>query len=435
MKRTKSAELHARAQKSLVGGVNSPVRSFRRVGGSPLLAARGFREKIWDVDGNEYLDFVMSYGPHLFGHACEPVVAAIEKAARDSTCLGMTGRLEIEWAESLLPRFKGAEKVRALSTGTEACGTAVRLARGITGRDLILKFSGHYHGHVDSLLVDAGSGVATLSHDAAPESKGIPKALTSLARICEFNDVASIEDLFRREGSQLACAIIEPIMGNMGVVPPNPAFLKRLRELCSEHETLLILDEVMTGLRVHAGSAQGLYQIEPDLTTLGKIVGGGLPLSALVGPAKFMDHLAPLGPVYQAGTLSGNPLCTAAGLAMMEFIDREKPYAKLEEWSGAFARELELAAEAVKVPVRIERVGSMLSTYFRKAPVHNARDAREISENAFNCFFWSMLEEGFMLPPSPFEAYFVSLAHVAIPLETLRPKLRRVFERVATEAT
>ena len=306
MEFSKSQELHEKAKKFLVGGVNSPVRSFKRVGEKPILAKSARGACIEDVDGNEYLDLVMSYGPHLFGHAHPSIVHAVQESMKHSSCYGMTGEREIVWAEKLLSKFPYYDKVRAMNSGTEACATAIRLARGFTGKDKILKFSGHYHGHVDSLMVAAGSGLATLADagDTVPDSGGIPKALSDLVVVSEFNNLELLEKVFQRYGDELSCVILEPIMGNMGVIKPDPKFLQELRQLTRTYKTLLIFDEVMTGFRVHESSAQGLYGIEPDLTTLGKIIGGGMPLSALAGPDHIMSHLAPMGSVYQAGTLS-----------------------------------------------------------------------------------------------------------------------------------
>lgn len=430
LKNTMSVALNERAKKVLVGGVNSPVRSFKRVGGHPLFARDGQGSQIRDADGNSYVDLVMSYGPHLFGHAHPLIVEAITKAARGSTCYGMSSEAECLWAEKLLTRLPGAEKVRAMSTGTEACATAVRLARGATNREIIVKFSGHYHGHVDSLMFDSGSGIATLSDHSEPESKGIPVALSQAVRILPFNDLNRAEELFKKEGSKIAGVILEPIMGNMGVVPPDVKFLKLLRELCTKHGVLLIFDEVMTGLRVGRFSAQGLYGVTPDLTTLGKIVGGGMPLSAVAGPARVMDHLAPLGSVYQAGTLSGNPVSIAAGIAMLDLIDAQNPYPRLEETGQVFERAFTKAAAEAKIPLRIERVGSMISFFFRKGVVRNAADCRDVDMERFTRFFWAMLEEGFMMPPSPFEACFLCTEHEKMGEELILKKARSVFGKL-----
>jgi glutamate-1-semialdehyde 2,1-aminomutase len=426
----KSKALHERASRVLVGGVNSPVRSFKRVGRHPVLARRGSGAYIEDVDGNRYIDFVMSYGPHLYGHAHPAIVEAVTRAAAGSSCLGMTSEGECEWAEKALARIPGAEKIRAVSSGTEACATAVRLARGITGRDVIVKFSGHYHGHVDSLLMEAGSGVATLSELSVPECAGIPLALAGIARVLRFNDISGAEQLFATEGNQIAGVILEPIMGNMGVVPPEPAFLKALRELCTKYGALLIFDEVMTGFRVHEHSAQGRFGLSPDLSTFGKVVGGGLPLAAIAGPAQYMDHLAPLGPVYQAGTLSGNPIAVAAGIAMLDLLNRENPYALLETTAAKIESVFREAATEVGIPLRIERVGAMLSFFFRAAPVRNDLDARAVDMETFGRFFWAMLDAGIMMPPSPFEALFVATAHAQLNWDEFSEKVRGVFRTV-----
>ncbi|MEO5666586.1 MAG: glutamate-1-semialdehyde 2,1-aminomutase, partial [Bdellovibrionota bacterium] len=400
--------------------------------GQPLLASRGEGPYLWDADGNRYIDTVMSYGPHLFGHAHAKITEAVTSALKNSSCLGMSSEGEIEWAELLLKRFPNAQKVRAMSTGTEACATAIRLARGYTKRDKILKFSGHYHGHVDSLMVAAGSGLATLAEasNPVPDSAGIPVALTSLAVVAEFNNTKLLAEIFKSHGKDLACAILEPVMGNMGVIPPDPAFLKELRELTRIHGCVLIFDEVMTGLRVGARSAQGLYGVDPDLTTLGKIVGGGLPLSALAGPSEIMDKLAPLGPVYQAGTLSGNPLCVAAGIAMMKLIDAEEPYARLETFGAKIQTVIETEASRAKLPVRVERVGSMISVFFRKEALMNDQDALATDAALFNQYFWNMLEEGFMLPPSPYEACFLAVPHTQLGDDVWAQGIKRVFERI-----
>ncbi|HVJ63676.1 MAG TPA: glutamate-1-semialdehyde 2,1-aminomutase [Bdellovibrionota bacterium] len=428
----KSKSAFERALKTLVGGVNSPVRSFRRVGGTPLFMTKGEGAYLWDLDGNRYLDFVMSYGPHLLGHAHPYITEKVIAAVKKSPCLGFSSEDEILWAEEVASVFGKPLMVRAMSSGTEATMTAIRLARGITGRDLVLKFSGHYHGHVDSLLVDAGSGVATLSEAAVPECAGVPKALAALARVAPFNDSTAVQEIFRAEGAKIAAVIVEPIMGNMGVIPPAPGFLEVLRNLCTSHGSILILDEVMTGFRVHERSAQGLYAVEPDLSCFGKIVGGGMPLSALVGEAKFMKELAPLGPVYQAGTLSGNPASIAAGRAMLELLRKENPYGRLETLSARFQRTLETAARTHGVDVDVQRVGSMISVFFRKEKTKNAADARDVDLKRFNTYFRALLDEGILIPPSPFEAYFVSTAHaVALESAAFEESIDRVFKTVA----
>ncbi len=429
----KSEELNARAKKVLVGGVNSPVRSFRRVGGTPVFAIRGKGPYVWDADENQYIDLVMSYGPHLFGHARKEIMDAVSRALPHSSCFGMSSEAEIEWAELVLKRFPGAEKIRATSSGTEACATAVRLCRGITGRPLMVKFSGNYHGHVDSLLVSAGSGVATLStsKETVADSAGIPEQLVQNSRVVEYNDIGALDLLFQKEGQNIAGVILEPIVGNMGVIPPKKEFLHKCRELCTKYGSLLVFDEVMTGLRVHEKSAQGLYGIVPDLTTVGKIVGGGFPLGAVLGPAKFMSHLAPEGSVYQAGTLSGNPVCIAAGIAMLKLIDKERPYDLLEKIGKDWESVLYNEAASAKIPVRVERVGSMISLYFRKDPVTNGIDAVNSDLDKFNQYFWGLVEEGIMIPPSPFEACFLSVAHGEILKSDWEIKIKNVFQKIA----
>lgn len=429
---TKSQLAFERALRTLVGGVNSPVRSFKRVGGTPIFMSRGQEDRIWDLDGNQYVDFVMSYGPHLFGHANPTISSAINAAVQNSPCLGFSSESEFLWAEEMLGVFDRKQMVRAMSTGTEATMTAIRLARGTTGRDVIVKFSGHYHGHVDSLLVDAGSGVATLSDAAVPECAGVPRALAALARVAPFNDIDSIKSIFSSEGSKIAAVIVEPIMGNMGVIPPKPGFLKVLHELCTTHGSLLIFDEVMTGYRVHAQSAQGLYGIEPDLSCFGKIVGGGMPLSALVGKPEIMRQLAPEGPVYQAGTLSGNPVSIAAGRAMLKLIRDQNPYPLLEKISQKMESLLVSAAKKHSVDVDVQRVGSMLSVFFRAQSTQNAADARDIDYAKFTAYFNALLGEQILIPPSPFEAYFVSTAHESTVFSAkFEESIDRVFKKVA----
>ncbi len=424
--------LHDRASKVLVGGVNSPVRSFKRVGRHPILAREGKGAKIIDVDGNVYLDFVMSYGPHLFGHGRMEIIKAAREAMEKSPCLGMTHENEILWAEKLLERIPTAEKVRAVSSGTEACTTAIRLARGYTKRSVVVKFSGNYHGHVDSLLMSAGSGVATISHpeSAVPECAGIPEGLSRYSKVLSYNDVESVKTLFSEMGDQIAAVILEPVVGNMGVIPPTIDFLRTLRAETEKAGALLIFDEVMTGLRVHRLSAQGLYNIRPDLSCFGKVVGGGFPLAAIAGPAKIMDTLAPLGPVYQAGTLSGNPVGIAAGLAMMKLIDEIKPYEKLEQMSAQMESVLLDCAKSKGLPMTVNRVGSMLSPFFQERKVTNAQDAEASNAEIFNRFFWAALEEGWMLAPSPYEAWFLSFAHDEVSENRFAESAQRIFAKI-----
>ena len=436
MKLENSNRLNERAKKSLVGGVNSPVRSFKRVGEKPILVESAHGTFIKDVDGSEYVDLVMSYGPHLFGHAHPKIVEAVQKASKKSSCFGMTAEKEIEWAEKILSFFPYFQKARAMSSGTEACATAIRLARGYTGRNKVLKFSGHYHGHVDSLMVAAGSGLATLAEgeNPVPDSAGIPEALSSLAVVSEFNNLDLLEKVFAAHGESLACVILEPIMGNMGVIPPKQEFLNGLRQLTRKHNVVLIFDEVMTGFRVHPNSAQGLYGIEPDLTCLGKVVGGGLPLSGLVGTDEIMSHLAPLGPVYQAGTLSGNPICVEAGIAMLDLIREESPYEALESLGQDFETTLLDEIQRERLPFCVNRVGSMISVFAREQNPANDRDATEIDEELFNHYFWSMLESGVMLPPSPFEAYFLNVELAKAPGDVWKQPIRKAFEAIRAHA-
>ncbi len=431
MKTTRSEELHRLAQGPLVGGVNSPVRSFRRVKAKPILLASGQGPFVKDVDGNTFVDLVMGYGPHLFGHAHPHIVSKVKNTISKGTAFGFTSEMEILWAQRVLAHLPAAKKIRLMSTGTESCATAVRLARGFTNRNLIAKFSGHYNGHVDSLLVDSGSGLATQTvtgpGSAQADSAGLPQNLIDLSRVIPFNDEKALEKLFNDEGSSLAGIILEPVMGNMGVVPPEPGFLKKIRELCNQKGVVLIFDEVMTGFRVSKKSAQGLFGIEPDLTCLAKIVGGGFPLAALCGKAEIMDCLAPTGKVYQAGTFSGNPVCVSGGLAMLDLIEEQDPYTKLDSlgsWLEGCANSL---AEKYKIPFRTERVGSMVSFYFRSGQVRNSEDCKNISNENFNQFFGFLLEEGVLMPPSPFEACFLSVAHDT---PQIRTELERAFSNV-----
>ena len=399
---SRSEELFARALERIPGGVNSPVRAFRSVGGKPLFIARGEGARIWDVDGREYIDYVGSWGPLLFGHRSPEVLAALEEVLKTGTSFGAPTEREVELAELICKLVPSIEKVRLVNSGTEATMAAIRLARGFTGRERIIKFDGCYHGHGDSLLVKAGSGVATLG---LPDSPGVPQSLAALTTVLPFNDVQSLEREFAAHGSEIACVIVEPIVGNMGCVPPRPGYLQAMREVTSRHGALLVFDEVMTGFRVAAGGAQELYDIRPDLTTLGKVIGGGLPVGAYGGRADIMDRVAPAGPVYQAGTLSGNPLAVAAGLATLRRIDTENPYRKLETLGARLESGLSMRG------VRVNRVGSMFTVFFTNAEVVDFRTAKTSDTQRFNSHFHSMLRQGIYLAPSQFEAAFISAAH------------------------
>ena len=398
----RSEDLFERALKRIPGGVNSPVRAFRSVGGKPLFISRGDGARIWDVDGNEYIDYVGSWGPLLFGHRSPEVAAALERVLSTGTSFGAPTEREVELAELICRLVPSIEKVRLVNSGTEATMAAIRLARGFTGRDRIVKFDGCYHGHGDSLLVKAGSGVATLG---LPDSPGVPQALAALTTVLPFNDVNALEREFSGHGSEIACVIVEPVVGNMGCVPPRSGYLQALREVTSKSGALLLFDEVMTGFRVAAGGAQELYGIHPDLTTLGKVIGGGLPVGAYGGRADIMERVAPAGPVYQAGTLSGNPLAVAAGLAMLQRIEKEEPYSKLEVLGSRLEAGLRLPG------VRVNRVGSMFTVFFTEKDVVDFDTAKTCDTRRFNAYFESMLRQGVYLPPSQFEAAFISAAH------------------------
>jgi glutamate-1-semialdehyde 2,1-aminomutase len=404
----RSRHLLAQAERRMPGGVNSPVRAFRSVGGEPRFIVRGEGARIWDVDGREYLDFVASWGPLVLGHAPPAVVDAVAEAAARGTSYGAPTPQEVELAARLTDAYPSMEMVRLVSSGTEAAMSAIRLARGATGRDLLVKFDGCYHGHADSLLVKAGSGGATFG---IPDSRGVPAALAGLTLTLPFNDLAAVRDLFRARGPEIAALIVEPVAGNMGVVAPAPGFLAGLREITAAHGTLLIFDEVITGFRIARGGAQELYGVRPDLTCLGKIIGGGLPVGAYGGPRAIMEHVAPLGGVYQAGTLSGNPLAVAAGLTTLRALEDRKVYRRLDALGARLERGLSEAAEKAGVPLAINRVGSMLTAFFCPGPVRDYADARTADTARYARFFHGMLERGVALAPSQFEAAFVSLAH------------------------
>jgi len=412
-----STKLFARATRVIPGGVNSPVRSWRAVGGDPAFIVRGRGAHVFDADGRALLDFMGSWGPLILGHAPPAVVAAVAERAKSGTSFGAPTAIEVELAELLVDALPSIEQVRLVSSGTEATMTAIRLARAATGRDLIVKFAGCYHGHVDSLLVRAGSGPLTLG---VPDSPGVPSALASLVITADFNDADGIRELLGARGDEIAAVIVEPVAGNMGVVPPLPGFLETLRRETAKTGTVLIFDEVITGFRLGWSGAQGRYGVTPDLTCLGKVIGGGLPLAAVGGRRDLMQLLAPVGPVYQAGTLSGNPLSVACGLATLKSL-RDTPGAhdRLEELGALAEAALAGAAQAAGVPACVNRVGSMLTLFLGVRSVAGLDDALGASTERFGRYFRGMLAEGVYLPPSQFEALFVSLAHGEADVEQL----------------
>ncbi|MCH2172605.1 glutamate-1-semialdehyde 2,1-aminomutase [Myxococcota bacterium] len=403
-----SRGLLRRARRVIPGGVNSPVRAYSAVGGGPPFIARAKGSRVWDADGNEFIDYVGSWGPMIAGHARSSVLREIRSALARGTSFGAPTELEIELAERVCAVLPSIEKVRMVSSGTEATMSAIRLARGVTGRDRVLKFDGCYHGHVDSLLVGAGSGVATLG---IPGSPGVPRAFTRLTIQAPYNDLAAVRKAFGRWGRELACVIVEPVAGNMGCIPPVPGFLEGLREECDRSGVLLIFDEVMTGFRVARGGAQVHYGVEPDLTCLGKVLGGGLPAAAYGGARHLMSEVAPEGPVYQAGTLSGNPLAMAAGVQTLRMLEEPGVYEQLGAASQHLADGFLEAAQAAGVELSAAAVGGMFGFFFHPGPVENFGHARQAHEGRFKRFFASMLEEGIYLPPSPYEALFPSLQH------------------------
>ncbi|MCG2786026.1 MAG: glutamate-1-semialdehyde 2,1-aminomutase [Anaerolineae bacterium] len=403
-----SIQLFQQAQNIFPGGVNSPVRAFRAVGGQPLFIERGAGPYLYDVDGNRFIDYVLSWGPLISGHAHPKVVEAIQQAALKGTSYGAPSPLEIELAHSIMEFMPNLEMLRFVNSGTEATMSALRLARAYTRRDKIIKFDGCYHGHADMLLVQAGSGVATLG---LPDSPGVPAQTAAATLVANFNDIESVEALFKQHPDQIAAIIVEPVAGNMGVVPPVPGFLEKLRVVTEREGALLIFDEVMTGFRVHPGGAQALYNIKPDLTTLGKVIGGGLPVGAYGGKREIMQMVAPSGPMYQAGTLSGNPLAMSAGIAALSLIRDEKVWEQLE----ARARQLETgiasAAQKAGVPVRQTRVGTMFTTFFSETEPRDWNSVKIADKVRFGKFFQKMLENGVYLAPSQFEAGFLSTLH------------------------
>ncbi|MHC5060455.1 MAG: glutamate-1-semialdehyde 2,1-aminomutase [Planctomycetota bacterium] len=424
----KSAQAFSQACRVLPGGVNSPVRAFGGVETEPLFVESANGSKIYDIDGNEYIDYVCSWGPMILGHAHPKVAGAVTEAARRGMSFGAPTTAETELAQKVIDAFDSVEKVRMISSGTESVMTAVRLARAFTGRDCIIKMVGCYHGHSDSLLVAAGSGLAEISK---PSSEGVPQALAELTVAIPYNDIESVGAAFEKYKGRIGAILVEPVAANMGVVPPEDGFLQSLRRLCSENGAVLIFDEVITGFRVALGGAQELYGIEADLTCLGKIVGGGLPAAMVGGRAEIMDMLAPAGPVYQAGTLSGNPLATAAANATLDILAGGDCYDKLEESAWTLEAGLADAAKSAKIPLSINRVGSIMSCFFTDKTVRNFDDVQSTDIKMFKKFFAGMLDGGIYLAPSAYEAMFVSLAHSKEDVEKTVQVAQNVFNKIA----
>jgi glutamate-1-semialdehyde 2,1-aminomutase len=426
----RSDELFSKAIELIPGGVNSPVRAFRGVGGTPrfIKSARG--ATITDVDDHTYIDYVGSWGPMILGHADEEVVAALQEVAAGGTSFGAPTELEVNLAQEVVDAVPSIELVRMVSSGTEATMSAIRLARGVTGRTKLVKFEGCYHGHGDSLLVKAGSGVATLG---LPDSPGVPPALAQNTITIPFNDTAALEEVFA-EHNDIAAVIIEPVVGNMGCVPPQPGYLAAVRQLTKANGALLIFDEVMTGFRLARGGAQELYGISPDITTLGKIIGGGLPVGAYGGSRELMNHIAPAGPIYQAGTLSGNPLSMTAGLVTLRRLRDKSVYEQLNNTSRKLCEGLAAAASEAGIKTEINRVGSMWTSFFTDQPVTNWETANRSSREQYGKFFHAMLEEGVYLAPSQFEAAFVSLAHTEETIDHTVEAARKALKSIAKQA-
>ncbi len=404
----RSHEAFVRANKVIPGGVNSPARAFGAVGGEPPFMARAEGAHLFDIDGNQYIDYIGSWGPMILGHARQKVLEAVSQAMSLGTSFGAPTLREVEIAELVAASVPSIEKVRFVSSGTEAAMSALRVARGVSGRAKVVKMAGHYHGHIDALLVQAGSAATTLG---TPNSPGVTPGAAADTILCPFNNVQAVEDILKEYPGEVAAVLLEPVAGNMGLVPPKPGYLEALRELTTKHGVLLMFDEVMTGFRLALGGAQERFQVTPDLTALGKIIGGGLPAAAYGASSTIMDQVSPAGPIYQAGTLSGNPLAVAAGLATLTILRDEPPYERLEALSARLAEGLERAATDAGVPHVVQRVGSMLTLFFRPGPIWDYDDAKGSDTTLFGRFFWEMLARGVYLPCSQFEAAFVSSAH------------------------
>ena len=438
MNRTQSEKLFAEALNYMPGGVNSPVRAFRAVGGHPFFVNKAKGCRVWDVDGNEYIDYVGTWGPAILGHAHPKIISAIKAAADHGTSFGIPNPFELTMAKLVCAAMPSVQKVRLCNSGTEACMSAIRLARGFTHRDKIIKFDGCYHGHADSLLVKAGSGALTLGH---PDSLGVPADFAKHTIVLPYNDTESVKAAFAAYKNEIACIIVEPVPGNAGLYLPKPGYLEFLKKVTQENGALLIFDEVMTGFRLALGGAQERFGIKPDLTCLGKIIGGGLPVGAFGGRADIMDYLAPLGPVYQAGTLSGNPLAMAAGIVALEELGAnskaesgkrkaENAYARLEQLGAQLEAGMKDAAKSAGVPVQFNRCGSMFCGYFTTAPVHNVADAMHSDRERFKKYFHGMLDAGVYLAPSQFEAGFISTAHSEADIEKTTSTAAQVMKQL-----
>src|SRR5579884_438298 len=427
IQRTKSEALFAEALRYIPGGVNSPVRAFRAVGGQPFFVNRAQGAHVFDVDGNDYVDYVGTWGPAILGHANPKIIKAVQNAAAHGTSFGIPNPLEVEMAKLICDMVPSVQKVRMCSSGTEATMSAIRLARGFTKRDKIIKFEGCYHGHADSLLVKAGSGALTFGY---PDSAGVPAAFTQHTVVLPFNDIEAVRAGFAANTNTIAGIIIEPVPGNAGLYLPQPGYLEFLREIMAANGALLIFDEVMTGFRLARGGAQELFNIKPDLTCFGKIIGGGLPVGAFGGRAEIMDCLAPLGPVYQAGTLSGNPVAMAAGMAALQELADGKVYKQLEKLGSQLEAGMIDAAKSANIPVQFKRIGSMFCGYFTDKPVHNLADAMHSDRARFAKYFHGMLDEGIYLAPSQFEAGFISAAHTSEDVDKTVKAAAKVMKRL-----
>ena len=426
MSYTKSQTLFERANKIIPGGVNSPVRAFKSVGGTPPFIVKGKGSYVEDADGNKYIDYVGSWGPLILGHAHPKVIAAVAETISNGTSFGAPTEREIILAEMIVDRVPSAEMLRLVNSGTEATMSTIRLARGITGRDKIIKFEGGYHGHGDSFLIAAGSGALTLGK---PDSPGVTTGTAEDTLLAKFNDIESVSRLFQKFNGQIACVIVEPINGNVGCIPPQNNFLKELRELCTKNDSLLILDEVMTGFRVAYGGANELYNIDADILTFGKVIGGGFPIGAYGGKKEFMEYIAPSGPVYQAGTLSGNPVAVTAGIETLKHLDK-RAYDQLEKSGNYFEKKMQSLIDENDYPLTQHRVGSMFSLFFSKGPIRNVDDVNQCDFKRFNQYFHSLLDNGIYIAPSQYESGFISLAHQTADLENTIYKIGKALKQL-----